>query len=238
MDQSQKDTVKEPKLLKAVLEAISCMKEKNGSTDRQIIKHITDILKNKRDSWMNITAKVRRALDHGLNTGLIKRRNRKYVLTLDTDKTNIKPKQVKSTNTLTETRSRRRRKLGGKSRSRGDESDSETGRSLSEGTHLEPTDKGRRRKGSKWAQRASTANKSNENMTGTTGQSRLEEKIEILPIAGCSSSQQSHQISNLIQEHTTVNRGNPICNQAPSESKNVPPKDVPKQNDCNDSCLN
>ncbi|XP_030764110.1 serine/arginine-rich splicing factor 11-like isoform X1 [Sitophilus oryzae] len=73
---------KEPRLLPNVMEAIAHLKEKRGSTQKQIIEHLAHLLK-KGNAVRNVTMQVRRALEHGINSGLIKQKGGKYSLGLD-----------------------------------------------------------------------------------------------------------------------------------------------------------
>ncbi|XP_066259494.1 uncharacterized protein [Euwallacea similis] len=77
-----KRTRNEPRLLPNVIEAIANMKERAGSTQKQITGHISQWLANT-DTSSNVAMKVRKALEYGLQSGLIKQTRGKYSLGLN-----------------------------------------------------------------------------------------------------------------------------------------------------------
>ncbi|XP_050305957.1 serine/arginine-rich splicing factor 11-like [Anthonomus grandis grandis] len=154
-----KKTGKEPRLLQSVMEAIAMLKEKQGSSQKQIIEHVTNLLKKNKDGARNVTMQVRRALDHGLHTGLIRHRSGKYVLGLDKRDYAIfrRFRQIAPSPTACRRRRRgkrgrrrRRRRRGGRRRNYSNDDhegseESESGRSTAGGTP-EPQDRSRRRR--------------------------------------------------------------------------------------------
>lgn len=158
---------KEPRLLPSVMEAIASLKEKQGSTQRQILDHIANTLKKNKEGSRNVTVQVRRALEHGLQSGLIKHRSGKFTLGLDRKDYAIFRRFRQFTDPLADCnqcrrgrrrgrggrrrrrrRSRRRGRRGRKRPLSNDDDiteDTESGRSYTGGTP-EPMDRHRRRR--------------------------------------------------------------------------------------------
>ncbi|XP_066153040.1 uncharacterized protein [Euwallacea fornicatus] len=76
-----KRTRNEPQLLLNVMEVIADMKERTGSTQKKIVERILQQLPSTNTS-KNMVLKVRRALEYGLQSGLIKHIGGKYSLGL------------------------------------------------------------------------------------------------------------------------------------------------------------
>ncbi|XP_060532050.1 uncharacterized protein DDB_G0284459-like [Cylas formicarius] len=73
----------EPKLLPNILDAIAKMKEKNGSSQDQILERVCDSVGQNKRKIRNLAVQVKRALVHGISSGLVKQKRGKYVLGLD-----------------------------------------------------------------------------------------------------------------------------------------------------------
>ncbi|XP_076267453.1 uncharacterized protein LOC143200733 [Rhynchophorus ferrugineus] len=155
---------KEPKLLPNVMEAIANLKERRGSTQKQIIEHLTHILKKSNNGIRNVTMQVRRALEHGLHSGLIKQKSGKYSLGLDKRDYAIfrrfrqvnepiecgrRSRRGRGRRGRRGRRRRSRRRYGRKrnlSAENGASDDSDSSHSINEDDNSEPMDKGRRRR--------------------------------------------------------------------------------------------
>lgn len=104
---------KEPRLLAQVLQAVADLKEVRGSTARKIVDQVQTAinLSNVRPKPRNVIGQVRRALKHGVRSGVLRQRSGKFRLAT-TGEIN---------NAIRKTRTRRRRKRekgkgGGKTR--------------------------------------------------------------------------------------------------------------------------
>ncbi|KAH1007445.1 hypothetical protein HUJ04_004675 [Dendroctonus ponderosae] len=156
---------KEPRLLANVMEAIASFKERQGSTSKQIIEFIINYVKRRKDGPRNVTLQVKRALEHGVHSGLIRQRGGKYSLGFDrkdyaiykrfkhfTDANgdcNSCKRRRKGRRRGRRSRRSRRRGRRGRRRASIEEDDAadetDTSVSLAEGTP-EPMDKSRRRR--------------------------------------------------------------------------------------------
>lgn len=73
----------QPRLLTAVMEAIANLKEGRGSTQKRIIDQVQCLLTANKMSLRNPTIHIKKALRHGVHTGLIKQKGGKFKLGLD-----------------------------------------------------------------------------------------------------------------------------------------------------------
>ncbi|KAJ8959587.1 hypothetical protein NQ318_021765 [Aromia moschata] len=64
----------QPRLLTAVMEAIASLKEGKGSTQKKIIEQVQTSLSSKNASVRNVMVQIRRAIRHGVESGLIKQK--------------------------------------------------------------------------------------------------------------------------------------------------------------------
>lgn len=99
-----------PRMLANVLKAIADMKDNRGSSIRKIVDQVAtnNVINKNGTKPRNVTMQVRRALRHGINTGLLVQHAGKYRLGLD-ERDNYPVKEVR----------RRRKKGGGGKRGRG-----------------------------------------------------------------------------------------------------------------------
>ncbi|KAJ8946793.1 hypothetical protein NQ314_008776 [Rhamnusium bicolor] len=81
---SMKRSGHQPRLLTAVMEAIANLKDGKGSTQKRIIDQVQCLLNSKNVSLRNVTVHIRKALKHGVESGLIKQKGGKFKLGLDT----------------------------------------------------------------------------------------------------------------------------------------------------------
>ncbi|KAJ8936392.1 hypothetical protein NQ318_010799 [Aromia moschata] len=72
----------QPRLLTAVMEAIASLKEGKGSTQKKIIEQVQTSLSSKNASVRNVMVQIRRAIRHGVESGLIKQKGGKFRLGL------------------------------------------------------------------------------------------------------------------------------------------------------------
>lgn len=72
----------QPRMLNEVMDAIADLKESQGSTMRQILKHVGSHTGNKRSSKVS-SQPVLKALKQGIEMGLIKRNKGKFKLGMD-----------------------------------------------------------------------------------------------------------------------------------------------------------
>lgn len=72
-----------PRLLNEVMEAIASLRETKGSTMKRIIDQVEASMKMRKKNVKHNPLPIVKALKHGVQTGLIKRKNGKYKLGLD-----------------------------------------------------------------------------------------------------------------------------------------------------------
>ncbi|XP_060536478.1 ADP-ribosylation factor-like protein 6-interacting protein 4 [Cylas formicarius] len=112
--------MKEPRLLCNIIEAIVNLKERNGSTEKQITDHLGEILKKDPNQRRNLAVQIKRAIDHGVKTGLVKRNRGKYSVGLNVSviKSLRNMPLVEPCSSVKRGRRRRRRRRSGRRRSR------------------------------------------------------------------------------------------------------------------------
>lgn len=76
-------TGNQPRLLTAVMEAIANLKEGSGSTQKRIIDQVQCLLSANKMTFRNPVVHIKKALRHGVQTGLIKQKAGKFRLGLD-----------------------------------------------------------------------------------------------------------------------------------------------------------
>lgn len=108
-----------PRMLANVLKAIADMKDNRGSSIRKIVDQVaTSNLINKTGTkTRNVTMQVRRALRHGINTGLLVQHGGKYRLGLE-ERDNLPVKEVRRRRKKGKKGGRRRRRRGRRVRRR------------------------------------------------------------------------------------------------------------------------
>ncbi|XP_018576411.1 splicing regulatory glutamine/lysine-rich protein 1-like [Anoplophora glabripennis] len=148
-------TGNQPRLLTAVMEAIANLKEGRGSTQKRIIDQVQCLLSANKMTFRNPVVHIKKALRHGVHTGLIKQKGGKFRLGLDSKdyaifknfqklKKREHPVREHKRGKRRRKRSKRRRK---RRRSSADEDATASGSASDSisGTP-EPSDRGRRRR--------------------------------------------------------------------------------------------